>query len=427
MSGEASIYTEKGNIELLELKVNKEFDVRAKNGSIDLLLKSFIGGDATLKSDKGNVRMADTDVKDNLSISAHKHAMVLDAYVGGSMLMKGDEEGCIGNTLVVGKDLIVNTQTGSINIENANVYEDTYLSIDGKGGNIDIDNIKTGNNNTGDLIVVSHSSNKDENHHINISNAQAGNKIIINAESDINLKSAYALNGRLEVKTGGDIFAEIIKAATTTYISTIKSFGLINISKLISGDSISVYNLIGSKTNIDYIETTNPDSDITLKAIFGEDAKITNASTTRDLIFSSLFGNVYLENVYAGNDVKLESLFESNIEINNTNVGNDMTLTSNDGDITVKNANVGNNFKIYSKLHGEVDDVNQIKIDNVNVANKAHIETAEFDNININKLKSREFELIDHKKSNAHIANSDIGDSNIIINGNMSITFLMIN
>ncbi|MBQ2593443.1 MAG: hypothetical protein II567_09225, partial [Candidatus Riflebacteria bacterium] len=184
IDGEGSFYSEDGDIQLLELKVKDELDVRAKYGSISLGYKTYVGKDATLQSDSEDVVLADAEVGGNLRLIANNSAIIFDANVGGSMLIKGAEEGCYANALTVGKDLIANTNSGNIKIIDALVGEDTYVSIDDDGGSIDIEKIKTGINNSGDLIVSSKSLLTDndndfdnEKKYVRIQNAVASNKI----------------------------------------------------------------------------------------------------------------------------------------------------------------------------------------------------------------------------------------------------------
>ena len=114
------------------------------------------------------------------SSTAFNDSYIEYAKVGGAMLMKGDEVGAYAQTLKVGKDLIFNTNTGSIVVVDAQVGNNSYFSIDGPGKQIEIENIKTGHDLTGDLIVVSNSKKNNDNY-IRIVNAVAANKLIINS------------------------------------------------------------------------------------------------------------------------------------------------------------------------------------------------------------------------------------------------------
>ena len=409
ISGDASIYSEKGSIVLTKINVGKELDVRTKDGSIVVGLKTTIGGDATLQSDTDNVVLADAVVGGNMKVNSQKYAVIASATVGGSMLMKGDETGVIAKSLNVGKDLILNTHAGSIKVDNAVAGENSYIAIDGNGGNIEIKNIKTGKDLKGNLIVVSH-SNLEDNKYIDIKNAVAANKVIINSKSNIKLNEAYALNGKLEVKAAGDIVAELIKVAKETYIASLA--GLIDITKVISGDSIKIVNILGDKTEIDDIQTLNPDSDISISALFSG-LNLKNASTTRDIEFKTLMGDVYIEKVYAGKNLIIDSL-ESNININNTNVNKDVILDGGIGNIDIVNTSIGNDLK--AVLNGTMNLIDSI------VANNASITSKDNSIININKFKSNGFNLEDKGKTNFTINDSEIKNFNAQITGEANIT-----
>ena len=409
IDGEASIYSDNGNVLLTKINVGTELDARAKNGSIGLGLKTIIGGDATLKSDTESVVLSDAEVGGNMKISAHLSSILANAVVGGSMLIKGTVDGCFADTLSVEGDLIINTHTGAISVNDAVVGNNTYISIDDKGKFIEIENIQTGNDLNGSLIVVSHSDRAKENY-IDIQNAVAANKLIINSKSDINLKSAYALNGKLEVKGGGDIVAELINAAKETYIATLD--GLLKISKVISGDSISIHNLKGDMV-IDDIITLNPEADIDILQLIG-DIKVTNASSARDLKFRNFNGNIELEKVSVGNDISISggsSVFGSgaNVSINDTYAGNDIIIDARKGNVNITNSNIGNDLRI--SLNGQLD------VSDVNVGSKADITSSNNSIANFNRFKSNSFDLIDKGQTNLNISDSDIGKSNINLNG----------
>ena len=406
INGLASVYSEKGNILMSSIDVGDELDVRAKNGGIAVGVdendKAFekttiIGGDATLHSDTDRVVIADAEVGGNMKINAQKYAVIASATVGGSMLMSGDETGVLAKSLNVGDNLILKTQTGSIKVDNAVAGKHSYVAIDGNGGNIEIENIKTGNDLDGSLIVVSHSDIKNNNY-IDIKKAVAAYKMIINSLSNIQLNEAYALNGKLEVKAAGDIVAKFIQSAKEIYIATL--LGIIDITKVISGDNIRIINVLGSKTNIDDIQTLNPDADISIEALVSG-LNLTNASTTKDIKFKTVLGDVYIDNVYAGKDVIIDS-HKSNINIKNTSVGNDINLKVKTGNIDISNCSAGND--LISELNGK------LTIKDSTVRNNTVIVGNNNSQINIDNLKSKGFDLKDYGKSDLNIANSTIED-----------------
>ena len=415
IDGEASIYSEKGAVLLTKILVGKELDVIAKDGSIIIAEKTLIGGDADLKSDTESVILSDADVVGNMKISAKDYSYIVNAIVGGSMLMKGDVVGCFAQSLNVGKDLILNTNTGSIVVDDAKVGNNSYISIDGNGKDISIGNIKSGNDLNGDLIVVSHSKMGDKNN-ISIKNAVAGNKLIINSLSNINLTNAFALNGKLEVKAGGDVVADLIKAAKDTYIATLT--GLIKIKHLISGDKISI-SRFGNLSNpeegmiIEYIETTNPDADINIIQGIGS-AKISNASSARDLEFTTLSGNIELNKVSAGRDIVVNggTLFlggGADINISDSYAGNNINLNGGKGEVNVTNTSIGNDFNVY--LHGPMN------VADVNVGNNSKITSYYNSNASFNRFKTGSLEFNDKGESNVIFDNSEIGKGNINISG----------
>lgn len=409
IEGETSIYSQKGSAVITNIHCGKEVDIRTKDGTIFILQETLIGGDATLKSDTGSVLLSEADVVGNMKISSKEYSYIEYAKVGGSMLMKGDEVGAYAQTLKVGKDLIFNTNTGSIVVVDAQVGNNSYFSIDGPGKQIEIENIKTGHDLTGDLIVVSNSKKNNDNY-IRIENAVAANKLIINSMSDIKLKSAYALNGKLEVKSAGDVVAEIISAAKNTFIQTL--FGIINISKVISGDSVKIVNVLGEKTSIKDIQTTNPDADISIDAL-GSALEISNASATRDIKFKTFEGDVYIANVYAGKNISIDS-YKSNIDITNTTVGNDINLNGGLGNINIGNTSVGND--INAELNGTMN------LTDVTVGNNTNIITNNNSSVTINRFKSEGLDLNDKGESNIKVDNSEIGKGNLSINGSFDFT-----
>ena len=171
ISGKASLYSEAGDMFLTKVKVNDELDARTKDGSIYIYEDINIGKGATVKSDTGYVVLGDSEIGGDLKVSANKGAWIQDATVAGSMLLNGDLEGCVANVLNIGKDLILSTNTGTIKIKDATVGEDTYITIDNEaGGDIDIQNIRTGTGSVGDLVVESYSyrANGDDKPYINI-------------------------------------------------------------------------------------------------------------------------------------------------------------------------------------------------------------------------------------------------------------------
>jgi hypothetical protein len=338
VDGEASIFNGKGIIDLRRIEVADELDARILDGSIRVTYSTKIGGDATLHSDNSDVILEDIEVGGNLKLSAKNRIYLDRADVGGSMLMKADDEECSAYTLNVGKDLIINTNTGFIKVEEALVGGNSYVSVDDEqGGNIKIKDIRTGTGSVGDLIVVSNSS-KDGNQ-IKIENAVAANKLIINSFSNVLLKSAYALNGRLEVKAAGDLVAELISSAKDTFISTIA--GTINVLKLISGDRLSVYSLMGG-INIKDIETTNPDADIDI-GIYSGDLNIANASSTRDLNFTSYEGKITLDTISSGGDISVTGS-KSEINIGNSFASNNININSETGNVNINNTKAGNSL-----------------------------------------------------------------------------------
>ena len=427
IDGKASIYSEKGNILLSSIEVGDELDLRAKNGGIGVgidendnavKLTTKIGGDATFKSDSDRVVLADAEVGGNMKISAKTYSYIHNAAVKGSMLLKGDITGCHADSLNVGENLIINTQTGSVEVKEASVGKHAYISIDENGGNINIENIETGkNDSTGSLVVVSNSLN-DENKtsEINITQATAAFKLIINSLSNVNLNKAFALNGLLEVKAIGDIVAETLKAAKNTFIASL--IGQININKVISGGLIQVYNILGNKIKIDHLETLDPDADISIAGL-ACGLEISNATATKDITFKTINGNVYIDNVNAGNDINIGGYVKDNITIENTSAGHDIILRAHSGNINISNTHIGNNLT--ASLDGKMD------VKDVEVINNTNITSKNDSSIYLNRFKTGSFNLKDNGNTSANIAYSELGSSNIDIAGKFNLTNSTVN
>ncbi|MBQ2594452.1 MAG: DUF4097 family beta strand repeat protein, partial [Candidatus Riflebacteria bacterium] len=413
IEGEASIYSEEGKIVLTEINVGKELDVRANDGSIVVGYKTIIGGDATLKSNTKSVLLTDAEVGGNMNISAYSSAYINNAKVYGSMLMKGVVDGCTAAILEVGNDLILNTDTGSIKVVDANVGNNSYITIDGKGKDIEISNINTGNVSTGDLIIVSNSDLEDK-HTISIENAIAANKLIINSVCNIILNSAFANNGKLEVKAGGNIFAELIKSAKETYISTL--FGILEITKVISGDTLHIA-AFGGNTIIKDIETLNPEADIIIDQILGN-INISNASSSRNLEFTTFYGGINIDTVSTAKDIKIDG-FSTEININNSYAGNDINITNENGKIDINNTQIGNNLNV--SFAGDM------KVKDVQVGNKSSITIIDNSILNIDKFKSSSLDIVDKGKSILNIADSNIDKAEIKLGSNAKIADSTIN
>ena len=239
------------------------------------------------------------------------------------------------------------------------------------------------------------------------------------------MNSAYALNGKLEVKNVGDVVAQVLKAAKETYIMSL--VGLIDISKVISGDSIYIGSLFG-EIKVDDIITLNPDANIELYQLYG-DMSLSNASTTRDLEIIHYEGNVSIDNVSSGGTITLvgsdinnaiEGLKDSKgttFNIGNSYAGNDINIYNKLGDVTLTNNIIGNNLNV--EANGKID------IADVNVANITKITTYDNSIANINKFKSDRLEIKDNGSRDLNIADSTINSIDSTIGGNLTVNNLV--
>ena len=321
IDGNINITVEDGSVNANYLEVAKDLEVRTNNGSITIEKNIEIGVDAILAANYGSASMKSLFVGSNIIIDAYFSAIVEEAMAGMSMIVNTIEGDIKGSVIKVGQNIYINTDKGSIDVTRVNADNNANITIDHEdGGSISIDNITVGKDFKGDLIVDSESSKL-----IEINNAMAANKMIINGSGDINLQSATTFGGLLEVKAGHDVVAECLESASRAFIVTLN--GNINVDRILTNGLLAIVSVFGGDIFVNAIEANN-----------GKDGE----EGTIDIC--GFNGNVYINNASASQDINVAA--DGTIALNNSNAGNDIGLIGHGAYIEADNINASNNIGI---------------------------------------------------------------------------------
>lgn len=321
IDGNINITVEDGSVNANYLEVAKDLEVRTNNGSITIEKNIEIGFDAILAANYGSASMKSLFVGSNIIIDAYYSAIVEEAMAGMSMIVNTIEGDIKGSVIKVGQNIYINTDKGSIDVARVNADNNANITIDHEdGGSISINNITVGKDFKGDLIVDSESSKL-----IEINNAMAANKMIINGSGDINLQSATTFGGLLEVKAGHDVVAECLESASRAFIVTLN--GNIYVDRILTNGLLGIVSVFGGDIFVNAIEANN-----------GKDGE----EGTIDI--GGYNGNVYINNASASQDINVVA--DGTISLNNSNAGNDIGFIGNGAYIEADNINASNNIVI---------------------------------------------------------------------------------
>ena len=351
IGGDISVEGENADILARNLMVGRNLNFRTNYGYIQLSERNEVDGDAYITSDNDNVYINKLNVGNDLKVDALELASVSLATVNGNILIMGKNKGVEASSLIAGKDLVASTDHGHIEIDSADIGENTYVTVNGfDGGHVDITSITTGNLNdfTGDLIVDSASLSDDA--YVRIEDAVSGFKLLINSFSAIHLSSAKAFGGYLEINGLGDIVADFISAAGKAVVNAFCGNTLIH--ELISGDTLSVRNYIVGDIIIDKAKTLNEDADIIVESEKGN-VVIADTHSARNVELQVKNGNLVLADVTAENNFLASGNgISALIGIRAKDIDIDLN-----GDSTIYNLSAQNDISLKTKGEAAIENI----------------------------------------------------------------------
>jgi hypothetical protein len=414
-AGNLNITANNGKATAGNLNAGKNIKVNA--GSIDLtnslslensyltsagimdIVSAITGNDLVLTSADGKITGENLIADNNLSITSNQgnidvnHAETKNGKAeiktsGGSILIRQDvtsntsvnlesNQGIVAEKIISNAQATVKNTNGLIDIESIETNNsDADISITNTNGDIQLTTANAGrdliiNANNGTInssnIAAAQNINMNAGTDINTQNTTAGANLTMTANGNINSMSSNAGNNSSMVSRAGDIIITeananndiSIEAANTAAVTKAKAENNasakgsnLEITQITAGKNISLIadNTINSSSVIAGQDISMSAQAINSKSanaaqdisINAQNVSSTNADAGRNISFTAT--NINSDNLSANNDITLTAT--ENIISNISNSGNNSSFISSNGDITITEANAGNNLNL---------------------------------------------------------------------------------